>query len=555
VCHTKTTVPKIETMRIIFLSILTILSYSTVLGQTTLSAKQIELLDGIATQDVPKNAPGIATAIIQDGKVIYEKYAGFADLTDSTLIKNSTRFNIASNGKQFTALAILSLVDKKKLKLSDDIRKWFPNLYPNVKEKITIQNLLNHTSGIRDCYDLWSLQGYTWWEKSFNNYDVLTLIEKQTDLNFKPDTKYLYSNTNYILLALLAEKVTKKTFAEYTNEMFRQLNMPNTSFESDYKNIRGHIARAYFNFGTWTTYNWIWNVVGDGNIFSTLEDQIQWEKLVQGKGNSTFNNKIIAQSQNIIEGSKFTNYGYGLEFGKYKDLNYRYHEGATGAWKATTIRFSNNISIVTLTNTGKSIPYNQTRQMADVIFDLKPEETYLVTKPTSIGTYISEDEILGTYLTDNDFAFTFENIDNKIYLKRVGRNDVELEREADNIFHQKFDQAFKQEFTKNSKGEMQVTAYYVDHSPYSLTKVNKIENGFEFKSINGDYVNSEINTTLTIKYLEGMDYEITFRNDYKTKGLLVSTNKMLVDFYSLEFQNGELFLNGERMRKVKYVRK
>ena len=102
---------------------------------------------------------------------------------------------------------------------------------------------------------------------------------------------------------------------------------------------------------------------------------------------------------------------------------------------------------------------------------------------------------------------------------------------------------------------MQVTAYYVDHSPYSLTKVNKIENGFEFNSINGDYVNSETNTTLTIKYLEGMDYEITFRNDYKTKGLLVSTNKMLVDFYSLEFQNGELFLNGERMRKVKYVRK
>ena len=74
---------------------MTILSYSTVLGQTSLLVKQIELLDSIATQDVPKNAPGIATAIIHDGKVIYEKYAGYADLTDSTLIKNSTRFNIA----------------------------------------------------------------------------------------------------------------------------------------------------------------------------------------------------------------------------------------------------------------------------------------------------------------------------------------------------------------------------------------------------------------------------------------------------------------------------
>lgn len=550
-------ISKINKMRKILLTFLLISSFI-VNGQSqiVLTSQQIKHLDSIACQDVPMNAPGIATAIIQNGKVIYEKYAGFADLTDSTLINKSSRFNIASNGKQFTALAILSLIDQNKLKLSDDIRKWFSKIYPNLKEKITIQSLLNHTSGIRDCYDLWSLLGYTWWEKSFSNKDVLTLIEKQNDLNFKPDTKYLYSNTNYILLALILEKATKRTFVDYTNEMFRQLNMPNTSFESNYKNIRGQIARAYFNFGTWTTYTWIWNVVGDGNIFSTLEDQIQWEKLALGRGSSAFKSKIIAQSQKIIKGSRFTNYGYGLEFGKYKELSYRFHEGATGAWKATTIRFPHkNTSIVTLTNTGKAIPYNQTRQMADVIFDLKSEQSYLVTKPTSIGTYISEDEILGTYLTESDFAFTFEKINNKVFLKRVGRNDIELEREANNIFHQKFDPAFKQEFTVNSKGAPQVTAYYTSHSPYSLTKSNSIEENFDFISINGDYINSETNTTLKIEYLEGMNYEITFRNDYKTKGLLVSTNKMLVDFYSLEIQKGILFLNGERIKKVKYVRK
>lgn len=543
-------------MRIIFLSILTILSYSTVFGQTSLSAKQIEHLDSIATQDVPENAPGIATAIIQDGKVIYEKYAGFADLTNTTRIQNTTRFNIASNGKQFTALAILTLFENKKLKLSDDIRNWFPDLYPDVNEKITIQNLLNHTSGIRDCYDLWSLQGFTWWEKSFSNNEVLSLIQNQNELNFVPNTKYLYSNTNYILLALIVEKVSKTSFIEYTNEIFKQLNMPNTSFESDYTNIRGQIAKAYFNFGTWTTYDWIWNVVGDGNIFSTLEDQIQWEKLVQGKGKTTLNREIITRSQQTIKNSKFSNYGYGLEFGVYKGLEYTFHEGATGAWKATIIRFpERNMSILTLTNTGKSIPSSQTRQMADVVLELKATKDYILTEPASVGEYISEDDILGTYLTASDFAFNFEKRDNKIFLKRVGRNDIELEREANNIFHQKYDPAFKQEFIINSKGEMQVTAYYTNHSPYSLTKVNQIENSYDFKSINGDYVNSETNTMLSINYLYGMNYEITFRYDYKTQGLLVSTNKILVDFYSLEMQNGELFLNGERIKKVKYVRK
>lgn len=521
-----------------------------------ISKRKIKLLDSIATQDVPKNAPGIATAIIQNGKVIYEKYAGYADLTDSIFIKNSTRFNIASNGKQFTALAVLTLIDKKKIKLSDDIRKWFPNLYPNIKKKITIQSLLNHTSGIRDCYDLWSLQGYTWWEKSFNNNNVLDLVGKQTDLNFKPNTKYLYSNTNYILLALIIEKVSKKTFREYTNEMFKQLHMPNTSFESDFNGIQGQIARAYFNFDTWTTYKWIWNVCGDGNIFSSLEDQIQWEKLIQGKNISSFNRKTILQSQQIIKGSKFDNYGYGLEFGKYKDLDYCFHEGATGAWKATVIRFpKTKISIVTLTNTGKSIPYNQTRQMADVLFELKTEEAYFVTKPVSVGKYLSENDILGTYLTKSDFAFTIEKIDNGLFLKRVGRNDVELEREADNIFHQKYDPAFKQEFTNNSNGEMQVTAYYINHSPYSLTKVSELENELDFKKINGDYFNSETNTNITINHLDGLNYEVAFRADYVTKGLLVSNKKMLVDFFSLEFRDGNLLLNGERIKQVKYKRK
>ncbi|KOY84468.1 hypothetical protein AD998_20970 [bacterium 336/3] len=544
-------------MRKLFLSLI-LLTSSTLHGQThnSLTPKQIQLLDSIATQDVPKGAPGIATAIIQDGEVIYEKYAGYANLSDSTFINKTTRFNIASNGKQFTALAILTLIEKKKLELSDDIRKWFPNIYPSFKEKITIQNLLNHTSGIRDCYDLWSLQGYTWWKKSFNNYDVLKLIEKQSDLNFKPDTKYLYSNTNYILLALLIEKVSKKTFIEYTNEMFVQLNMPNTSFESDFTKIRGQIARAYFNFDTWKTYKWVWNVCGDGNIFSSLEDQIQWEKLVQGKGTSTFSKRILIQSQQIIEGSIFTNYGYGLEFGTYKGMTYSFHEGATGAWKATIIRFpQKNLSILTLTNTGKSTPNTQTRQMADIILELKPVEAYLVTKPVSIGKYVSEDEILGTYLTESDFAFTFEKKDNKVFLKRVGRNNVELERESDNIFHQKFDPAFKQEFTTNSKGEKQITAYYINHSPYTLIKVKQIEKGYDFKSINGDYVNLETNTILSLKYIDGMIYKIKLGKSYKTKGMLVSNTKMLVDSYNFMFQNGYLFLNGERIKQVKFERK
>lgn len=518
-------------------------------------------LDSIAIQDVPANAPGITTAIIKNGQLIYEKYAGYGDLKDSTLITRETRFNIASNGKQFTALAILTLLDKKKINLYDDIRKFFPSLFPFIKDKISVRSLLNHTSGIRDCYDLWSLQGFTWWKKTFSNEDVLKLIENQQSLNFKPDTRYLYSNTNYILLALLIEKITKKDFITYTNELFSQLNMPNTSFENDYHTIKGPVARAYFNFGTWTTYNWIWNVCGDGNIFSTMEDQIQWEKIIQGTGSTSIKKELIAKSQEVMEGSSFKNYGYGLEFGQYKGLPYKFHEGATGAWKATVTRFpAQKISIITLTNTGKSIPGMQTRQMADVVLGLKKDISYWLTQPQKEGAFVSEKEILGIYSTENDFTFRFENVDGKILLKRIGRNDVELVREATNIFHQKYDPAFKQEFTRNKNGSLQVTAYYTSHAPYSLTKQSADFTGFDYTSFDGNYLNSETSVEIDVLYLTENRYRLIFGKSDTATGILITPAKLLVKNYSISIPPKQkaidsFLLNGDRIKKIKFIKR
>lgn len=542
------------------LYVLTLFFASTTIlfGQTpnSLSVSQIKRLDEIATQDVPKNAPGIATGIVSNGQIIYEKVAGFADLTDSTLITKDSRFNIASNGKQFTALAILVLIDEKKIRLTDDIRKYLPTIYPKLNTKITIENLLTHTSGIRDVYDLWALQGFTWWKYTFSNKDVLRLIEKQEELNFKPSTKYLYSNTNYILLAMIVEKITGNSFVAYTNDLFKKLGMPNTSFEDDYTKIRGPIAKAYFNFDTWKNYNWIWNVYGDGNIFSTLADQIRWEQILQGQVKCDIKRQIIEKSQQLTDNSSIKNYGYGLEFSTYKGLNYTFHEGATGAWKATVIRFpSKNTSIVTLTNTGKATPNTQTRQMADVVFNLKSNDTYLVTKPTKIGNFVSEEDMIGLYQTDDNFTFQFEKRDSILYLKRIGRNDVKLEREADNILHQTFDPDFKQEFKKNEKGEMTVTAYYTSHSPYTLTKHIYDWKGFNYQALNGKFINSETNVSVEIKFISDKSYEVKIGDKNSTKGLLISPTKLLVDNYVFDIDNNStLFLSSDRIQRVKFLK-
>jgi CubicO group peptidase (beta-lactamase class C family) len=541
--------------------LLLICCYSVSPAQTenTYTLNQIKRLDSIATQDVPKGAPGIATGIVNNGKIVYERVAGYANLVDSTLITRNTRFNIASNGKQFTALAILVLIDEKKISLTDDIRKYLPTIYPRQNSKITVENLLNHTSGIRDVYDLWSLMGLTWWKHTFSNKDVLELVEKQQELNFDPGSKYSYSNTNYILLTAIIEKVTGISFVAYTNDLFKKLNMPNTSFEDNYKKIRGPLAKAYFNFNKWTTYNWIWNACGDGNIFSTLADQLQWEQILQGSTDNNIKRQILERSQQLTDNSTIKNYGYGLEFGTYKGLNYKFHEGATGAWKATFTRFpSKETSIITLTNTGKSTPNTQTRQMADVIFNLNADATYVITKPDKVGSFVSHEDMIGIYLTEDNFTFQFEKREGNLYLKRIGRNDVQLEREADNILHQTYDPDFKQEFKRNEKGEMTVTAYYTSHSPYTLTKSNSDWTGYNYQALNGKFINSETNVTIDIEFAGDKGYNIKAGSQRSTKGHLISPTKLLVDNYVLDIDNASapkmFLLSADRIEKVKFLR-
>lgn len=527
--------------------------------QPALSAQQIEKLDAISTQDVPPHAPGIATGVVINGKVAYKKYAGYANLSDSVLIDRQSRFNIASNGKQFTALAVLILADQKKIKLTDDIRTFFPALFSDIPEKISINHLLTHTSGIRDVYDLWSLQGITWWKQTLSNEDAFALLLRQRELNFSPGTRYLYSNSNYILLALLVEKVTGKSFAEYTNRMFRGLNMPNTSFEPDYRNIRGPVALPYFNFDTWSSYTWITNIHGDGNLFSTLDDQLVWEQALQSGSSKTVSASVLKQSQQL---SDFTDqYGYGLEFGMHHNIPYRFHEGATGAWKATVVRFpEKKLSVVTLTNSGKTIPAMQTRQAADVILGFESQPENFATKPATIGSFVSINEAVGVYQNESDFTFTFEKRDTSLFLIRSGRNDIRLERESANVFHQWNDPDFKQEFTYNDKNELQVTAYYTTHAPYTLTKASANWTGFDFYSLDGTFENDETGVSLTIKYVSGFRYEIVTRDETET-GTLITPHKLLNGSYALTVTTdasgkvSHILLSGDRIRAVRFTRK
>lgn len=165
-----------------------------------------ELTDKLDTQIeeyIEGISPGIAVGIVMNSEIVYQKYIGYSNLENQTEINENTRFNIASNAKQFTALCILKLIEQGELNLEDDIRKYLPDLYKKIENKITISDLLTHTSGIRDYCDLMSLQGKTWWKLFIDNNDAIELLQSQTDLNFQPGTAHLYSNSSLYICQTL----------------------------------------------------------------------------------------------------------------------------------------------------------------------------------------------------------------------------------------------------------------------------------------------------------------------------------------------------------------
>lgn len=521
-----------------------------------LDSVQVKRLDSIASQDVPTNAPGIATGIVKNGQIVYTKYTGYADLSDSVLINEHSRFNIASNAKQFTALTILMLIEQRKISLDDDIRKFLPELYPGVKHKILIRHLLNHSSGIRDIYDLWSIQGIVWWKTTLNNKDVLQLLKHQKELNFRPGTTYLYSNSNYILLAQIIEQVTGQPFVKYTNNLFLKLNMPNTAFVDNHNKIEPPVAKPYFNFNKWVNYEWLCDIHGDGNLFTTLADQLQWERIIQLGHHKELPTKIIQQSQQLIQNSEHNEYGYGLEFGSHNGLKCRFHEGATGAWKATLIRFpEDSLSIITLTNSGKTIPATQTRQMSDFLLKLSNKSTAFQSQPSKAGIFVSSSEILGIYTNDNAFSFQVEQIDSSLYLQRFGRNDIQLVRESDNIFHQSNDSSFKLEFSRDQKGKLYLTAYHPTHPPYTLKKTDFEWRKLDLEQLSGKFYSDETNQYLIIKFISGQKFNIRL-GENETNGVLITPTKLLCDGFQLTIQHNKnlksVLLDMNRVKNLRF---
>lgn len=243
---------------------------------TKLSAEQAGKVDKVFQQYEHSNTPGCAVAIVRDGGIAYQRGYGMADLEHDVVITPATRFDTGSVAKQFTAAAILQLVEQGKLSLDDDVRKYLPEV-PDYGTTITIRHLLHHTSGLRDLGDLFVANGYNG-EDLTGDRETFFFISRQKALNFTPGTEWRYSNTGYGVLALVVKRVTGHSFRDFVREnVFIPAGMTSTDIRDDHKRLFHGRAIGYDPAGdTFAIDMTNWEQAGPTNVITNVEDLASW---------------------------------------------------------------------------------------------------------------------------------------------------------------------------------------------------------------------------------------------------------------------------------------
>ncbi|MFY0603151.1 MAG: beta-lactamase family protein [Flavobacteriaceae bacterium] len=286
------------------------------------------------------DTPGIAVSVIKDGNVIYQKGFGMANLEYGIPITTKTKFHVASLSKQFTAFLILKLEDEGLLSINDDVRKYIPEL-PDYGKKITISHLLTHSSGIRDQWRLLELAGWRL-DDVIKTEQIFRLIVNQKELNFSPGDSFSYSNSGYTLLAIIVERLTKMSFANYAKQtIFDPLKMNDSFFYDDheemmsnraysYKKVNKKLKKSNLNFAT----------VGPTSLFTTIEDFNKWAINFQ---KMTIGNKKIFKSmrENAIknDGTVSNYYAKGQFLAKHYGYENIYHSGSDAGYRSYFVRF------------------------------------------------------------------------------------------------------------------------------------------------------------------------------------------------------------------------
>ena len=326
-------------------------------------------VDALFTEWDRPDSPGTALGIVKDGRLIYARGYGMANLEYDIPITPQSVFRTGSVGKMFTAMCIAILAESGRLSLDDNIRKHLPEI-PEYERPITIRNLVHHTSGLRDYLTLQGLAGRVN-DYYFTTEEGIALLARQKGLDFLPGEKYQYSNSGYFLLGEIAARVSGMPLSEFMQrEIFDRLGMKHTHLHDDRNRIVPNRATGYApRDGGYRIAITQLEIVGDGSVFTTVEDFLLWDR-------NFYDNRLGRGLPDLIEtvltpglanDGTNTEYAFGLGIDTYRGLRRVAHGGSYMGYRADYTQFPDQrFSVITHANLSTFRPSSLAEKIADI---------------------------------------------------------------------------------------------------------------------------------------------------------------------------------------------
>jgi CubicO group peptidase (beta-lactamase class C family) len=334
----------------------------------TLAPAQSSRIAAIFAPFARTDAPGCVAAVFRAGAVLYTGGFGMADVAHHIPLTDTTGMFVASTSKQFTAFAVLLLEAEGKIRLSDDIRRYIPEL-PEFGQPITVRELLNHTSGLRDQWNLFDMAG---WRTSDveTQADLLWLLHRQKGLNHRPGAEFLYNNTGYSLLAVLVERVSGTTFRRFvTGRVFAPLGMAHSDIKAEMGQVVDGLATGYWGHdpAALRVAQPPYSSTGPTGVVTTVRDLARWDANFYAPRVGT---RALLDSMStpghLADGTTI-GYGMGLFIGTHRGRRMISHAGSDPGYKVDLIRFpQDSLSVTVLCNAFDIAPTPLALQVADL---------------------------------------------------------------------------------------------------------------------------------------------------------------------------------------------
>lgn len=294
-------------------------------------------IDSVFGRYAAADGPGCALGVARRDSIVLERAWGSAQLEHGVPITPQTVFEAGSVSKQFTAAAILLLAERGRLSLTDDVRRYVPEV-PDYGVPITIEHLIHHTSGLRDWGAVAAIGGWPRGSRVYTHAHVLEIIGRQRSLNNRPGAEYLYSNSNYNLLAIIVERVSGRSLADFTStELFLPLGMTRSGWRDDFTRIVPGRAQAYSRAADgWRLEMPNEHIYGNSSLLTTVGDLLRWDAAV---ANGRLGAPFLAARERRGRLTNGFEIAYAAGVLVRDDPRIIEHNGATAGYRADLSRF------------------------------------------------------------------------------------------------------------------------------------------------------------------------------------------------------------------------